>query len=359
MVVGYYSAAAAGKHLEDFERAKRGLELSYLWYDQAASGRSAETTMAAAISEFAPDLVLTYGSEPLRLVRNSSPRAHVAIMSVDLEHVPILRRVWFDLRFGAIRQKLWAMREAPRHLLLAVKTYFDVRSQYPKAAFVVNHAAHHARWHARRHGVPVLYTPNPLMEVGNQTRRASSDLPRFVLLGGIGGIATLTGLRWFADRVYPLLEPALIRGDFEVHLVGRGELGPVLERKLKHVVRRGYVERIEDVFAEATAVLVPTPITLGFRTRIVDAFRHGVTVVAHAANGVGMPELHHRENALVAKSPQAFAAAVHSLAEDASLGRHLGEVAVTQFREGMSSALVAKRILEFAERHQHQGRSGR
>ncbi len=118
---------------------------------------------------------------------------------------------------------------------------------------------------------------------------------------------------------------------------------------MSRLVRRGYVEDLTNEFAASTALLVPTPITLGFRTRIVDAFRHGVTVVAHAANGLGMAELAHERNALVTSTPEDFAAAVVGLARAPDEAERLGAAAFADFNAALSGVLVAKRLLEFAQ----------
>lgn len=340
--LGYFAANLPSPQADNF-RFSNETEVSF---------RSSETldarALAAFIADFQADVVLAYGPEPLRLVRDAGFRGPTGVMSIDLEFIPVVQRLLYNLRFGQPKQKLKSLLLSPKIAVKFAGLYREVVRTYPLADFVINHAEHHAKWHAAKHGRPVLYTPNPLAPVyDNAPTRSPASPPRFALVGGIGGIATLTGLTWFAQNVYPLLEPVLAAGELEIHLIGRGSLDPVVDRITPRLIRRGFVADLTDEFTTMTAMLVPTPITLGFRTRIVDSFRHGVTVVAHEANRVGFPELSHGVNALIAASPEAFAAGVRHLAANPATAERLGRTAFEQFGSTFSAAHSAAKILSF------------
>lgn len=352
--VGFYVAEAPGRHKADFEFARDHFTRlgGRFWLDQPGPLVSAASVMAFtdALDSFQPDLVLTYGLEPLRLVRATRFEGVVGLMSIDLEHRGGLHRHLYNLRFGRPKQQLKSLLQTPIVLTTAAWYLHEVRRDYPKADFLVNHAANHAEWHRARHGRPVLYVPNPLSALVDEPPTSlSSQPPRFALIGGIGGIATLTGLAWFAKKVYPTVEPAIRAREIEIHLIGRGAMEPSIERSMPLVVKRGYVEDLTAEMRLETAVLVPTPIELGFRTRILDAFRHGVAVVAHKANTMGMPELEHERNALVAADPAAFARAILHLAHKPDEAARLGRAAFLQFQRELNATVVARRIVRFAE----------
>lgn len=340
-------------HAEEFAIARAALAPTgvELWLGQPGPQVSPRSTQALAESlrAFRPDVVMAYGLEALRLVRATGFNGLVGVMSIDLEHVGGLHRYVYNLRFGRTKQQIKSFLQTPLVLWLAARYWWEVRRDYPTADFIVNHAANHARWHRRHHRRPTCYTPNPVAAVGNETFSAvlKAAPPRFILVGGIGGIATLTGLAWFATKVYPRIEPAIVAGKLEVHLIGRGELEPSLKNRMPRVVRRGYVEDLTEEMRLATAVLVPTPIELGFRTRILDAFRHGVTVIAHRANASGMPELAHDQNALVAADAECFAAAILQLAGSPEHADRLGRQALEDFANDLNAAVSARRILQF------------
>jgi glycosyltransferase involved in cell wall biosynthesis len=353
--IGFYVGAPTGRHAAEFEAARYAFDPAgdRFWLDQPGPAVSSESVSALGrvLQSFLPDLVLAYGLDALKLIREANFCGPIGIMSIDLEYLPALYRHVYNIRFGRPKQKLKSLLLTPRVLLTALQTWYEVLYKYPSADFVISHAANHANWHRRQHYRPTIYTPNPLSALFDTqpTFAAIGKSPRFILVGGIGGIATLTGLAWFARKVYPLLEPAIIASDIEVHLIGRGELEPSLDKCMPHLVKRGYVDDLTDEMRHITAVLIPTPIALGFRTRIVDAFRHGVTVIAHEANAAGMPELMHGHNALVAADPEAFAQAILQLARTPEDAARLGHAAFEQFRGELNSTVIANRILKFVQ----------
>jgi glycosyltransferase involved in cell wall biosynthesis len=101
---------------------------------------------------------------------------------------------------------------------------------------------------------------------------------------------------------------------------------------------------------KATALLVPTPITIGFRTRILEAFRHGVAVIAHEANAVGMPELKHEHNALVSKKGKDFAGAILRLTNKPIDAITIGNNGFSDFSRQLNSDFVGSKILEFLDK---------
>lgn len=353
--IGFYVGASTGRHAAEFESARNTFDPAgdRFWLDQPGPTVSSESvsSLDRVLQSFLPDLVLVYGLDALKLLRETNFDRPIGIMSIDLEYLPDLYRHAYNLRFGRPKQKLKSFLITPKVLFTALRIRHEVLRDYPSADFVINHAANHASWHRRHHHRPTIYTPNPLSALFDAQPPfvANGKPPRFILVGGIGGISTLTGLAWFARKVYPLLEPAIMAGDIEVHLIGRGELEPSLDKSMPHLVKRGYVDDLTDEMRRVTAVLVPTPIALGFRTRIVDAFRHGVTVVAHEANAAGMPELIHDRNALVASDPETFSQAILQLARAPEEAVRLGRAAFEHFQNELNSTAIAKRILKFVQ----------
>src|SRR5262249_40476629 len=144
--------------------------------------------------------------------------------------------------------------------------------------------------------------PDPFAEGGNIGERALPGPPRILLLGHLKGIATLEGLDLFATGVLPRLEQRLGAGGFEAPLVGGHETPAALPaaRARPSVTFHGHAENAGDEFQAATALVVPTPIGLGTRVRILTAFSYGCPVVAHESNALGIPELADGYNVLLA-----------------------------------------------------------
>jgi glycosyltransferase involved in cell wall biosynthesis len=66
-----------------------------------------------------------------------------------------------------------------------------------------------------------------------------------------------------------------------------------------NIILRGQVTPADKEFLSADVLLVPTPIDLGIRVRIITAFSFGSLIVAHSANQKGIPELKHKYNGLI------------------------------------------------------------
>jgi glycosyltransferase involved in cell wall biosynthesis len=325
-----------------------------LWYFNRGSILEGEQEISRIVEEYKPDVVLCYGTEAFKLSSLLPDSVKRAIMLIDLDHLPDLYRAFTIIRFGGWRTRLLFILRSLRRIL---KTSWRIREemldQLRKADFLIDHAANHASWLQNKLRKPCLYVPNPVFPLMNHPPdEIELPLPpRFILLGGLGGIATLSGLYFFADAVLPHLRHAISKGVVELHLIGRGDLESKLVKKFKMagIIQRGFVEDVDEEFCSAWALLVPTPIRLGFRTRILDAFRHRLCVVAHEANAAGFPELQHRKNCLLAGNGYEFASRILEVATDGALRRRLSEQAYLDFQTNLSAHVVCRKIITFMQ----------
>jgi glycosyltransferase involved in cell wall biosynthesis len=224
---------------------------------------------------------------------------------------------------------------------------------------VFDHASHHCQW-LRDHGVtqakylpvPVLDHPGADWYSSRQAARLSKNVPKISLIGNVSGIATLPGLYILASGVLPRLEEKCGTNGFEVHILGSGRLPPDLLRALnkRYVKLRGYVEDIHAEFRSSDILLVPTPIELGFRTRIAEGFSFGCCVVAHRANARGMPELRDRENVLLADTGEQLADAVLRCLDSPELRERLGAQARATFEQQLDGRIVCDQMVNELER---------
>src|SRR5207253_1378397 len=112
----------------------------------------------------------------------------------------------------------------------------------------------------------------------------------------------------------------------------------------------GHVEDIAGELRTATAMLVPNSIALGIRVRIITAFSHGVCVVSHRANTLGIPELHHEQNALIAASPEGLARETLRAMRDSDVRVRLGDGARATYEEAFHPRVSVGQIAETLER---------
>ena len=192
---------------------------------------------------------------------------------------------------------------------------------YTSVAFF---AAHHAQW-ARRHGIPATYLRTPIPDPQPAPRVfAHRANPNLLLLGHHDGIATKTGLAWFTSQVLPALDRQT--RPYTIHVVGRrAPLPAAIHRALErpNVMWHGHLSPVDTAFTSADALVVPTPIPLGIRIRILTAWSFGCPVITHAANTQGIPELQHGVNALVSQRGEDMAEHLKCLWETPALQAQL------------------------------------
>lgn len=206
-----------------------------------------------------------------------------------------------------------------------------------------------AAHHAARLGVEYLRTPVP-DDAGPgwreaRERRREKRRPTILLLGHLAGAVTIDGLRVFA-RALPALERELGPDGFEVRVVGGHEPPAELEETFARpsVVRVGHVEDPREELEAADVLLVPTSIPLGIRVRVVTGWSFGTCVVSHSANALGIPELAHERNGLLAEGPAQLAEQTLRAVRDLELRRRLEAGGRETYERDFIPAVAAGRI---------------
>lgn len=203
--------------------------------------------------------------------------------------------------------------------LLAVKTVLGVhvakiveKLAVWRASGVGMFSPHHASEMSKQLDCPVRFIHTPWVQDTERSATVAQDQTVFTLglMGQLGGTATRAGLRFFAREILPGLQDSLDRGQLKIRVSGASAPGEAIEvwRDLWDAgavyVGHRYPPSIE--FQEMDALVVPTDTPLGNRLRILDAWAHGVPVLAHVANRSGIPELSHTENCLLWETEAEF-----------------------------------------------------
>ena len=245
-----------------------------------------------------PDVWYAYSMAAFqRIVAKPEPKA---LALVDLEHLlRVYTRQYYHPDIPISYPDLVGMHNVVQH------TKDRLKGLMIQADLIIEHAAHHSEW-LNTQGIESIYVPMPIVDPGVPLMILPHDnVPmRILMVGHVHGIATLSGLYYLEQEILPLMETCMRPEEWQIQICGGDELNERLARRFKlyhpNVILRGYVTNISAEFYKADLLLVPTPIELGMRTRIADAFAHGCLVVAHTANNHGMPEMVHGVNALVA-----------------------------------------------------------
>ena len=293
------------------------------------------------------DVWYCYTVGALSYVKDRNEPKVCALVDLD-HHVEIYRRQYF------FRQQPMTYAEIGHRHNMAMGKKLATLDALRQCVLVIEHAKHHSDW-LNEQGIKSHYVPMPIVDpgqTGNFSTFSSSGF-RILMVGHLMGIATLSGLFYLEEHILPILESQLKPGTFTIHVCGTDDLLKSLKLRFNQyhpeVIFRGYVDDISAEFHSSDIVLVPTPIDLGLRTRIVDAFAHGCLVVAHEANGAGMPEMVHGDNAIVGKDAQqlvdGISAAMHAtLAEKMVVRQRARQTFVEHFEAKVSIGPVVKMI---------------
>jgi glycosyltransferase involved in cell wall biosynthesis len=309
---------------------------------------------AAVVSE-KPDWIMTVWSEPLTALFADAPARKFAYYgNPDPKNLRARTRLAEgENRSGMQKLRHWLAAREMEAAHLATMRSWDV---------VGNVAALDADYYRHRGHPRALYIQNvwidrfgwPAVErrrrMADAARGADAPVQIVANLGRLSGTANTYGLIYLGDEVLPELRRAFGSRPFELHVYGSGE-PHVLARaavKQKGIVLRGFVDDIDGEMMEKPVFLCvnnATDYNVG-HTRYLHAFTLGCCVVGSSRTGLAMPEIRHRENALLGESAREIAECVLEAANDAGLRWRLGEAGYRTFESKFSAPVVTRRIVE-------------
>jgi len=298
-----------------------------------------------------PDALLIYHWEGLAASYKINTIPKVGLVG-DPVYLPYLYRKEFDRVFS--KDNFWQRLQ---------RFYVDKKVRYQKlfikellsdcnisGAF----AAHHAEMF-REMGITCNYFRTPVSDpfINGARKIIISNKIKILLLGHLKGIATLSGINLFAEEIFPNLLKELCDEEFEIHIVGDffDYLPDKLKEKLAHpcIKIRGHINPVDNEFLSSHLLLVPTPIELGVRVRIITAFSFGVPVVAHTANKKGIPEMEHNYNALLSGSGNGIVKEMIRLIKDKNLQLFLSNNGRKTYEKYFSLDTAGKEIIKVVE----------
>ena len=185
---------------------------------------------------------------------------------------------------------------------------------------------------------PVVHVPPPGPPVGVTGPRLAGA-PACVWLGSAGWAPNEDGVRWLRTDVWP----AIVRAVPEAHLHVFGGSPAWSGSAAVTVHPRPAVATV--AFADEAVLLLPLRVPAGLRMRILDAWAHGVPVVASPAALHGLGATPGRE-VLDANSPAAFAAAVLAIRDQPGLRESLVGAGRTRLAAAHDPAASAASLLQ-------------
>jgi len=149
------------------------------------------------------------------------------------------------------------------------------------------------------------------------------DPDEILTLGSLNYAPNAEGIRWFAERVFPLVRRQ--RPTARLKVIGKNppaDLVRMARRSQGAIQVLGYVEDLEPHFRSASVFVVPVLSGSGMRVRILEALARGVPMVTTPVGLEGV-DAEDGEEVLVADGEEDFASAVVRLAGDTDLQQRL------------------------------------
>jgi glycosyltransferase involved in cell wall biosynthesis len=171
------------------------------------------------------------------------------------------------------------------------------------------------------------------------------------MIGHLRGIGTLAGLHLFVPSILPRLTEALGPDGFEVHIVGGHDPPPAFATGLRHpaVRLRGQIADPADEFFAADVLLAPNPTATGASARILSGLTFGNCIVAHTDSLIGIPELVHGENCLLADDGSGLADETLRALADPLLREQLGEAGRALYERAFGPEAAARPLVRKVE----------
>jgi glycosyltransferase involved in cell wall biosynthesis len=193
-----------------------------------------------------------------------------------------------------------------------------------------------------RLGLDVTHIPNAV-DVPALRPRARSTPISLVFVGNLTYPPNVEAALTLVFDVLPALErPARVTlaGPDDGHLASVA--GPRVEVA-------GFVPDLAEVYASADIAVVPLQTGAGTRIKILEAFAHGVPVVASTVAAAGI-DCRDGEHLLIVDGPRATAAAIDRLVSDEALAERLADAAYTLVRDRYSTGAVIPAIRDLFSR---------
>lgn len=193
-----------------------------------------------------------------------------------------------------------------------------------------------------RHGVTVEHIPNAV-ELPYQRDRPRHPDANLLFVGNLTYPPNIEAARVLVEEVAPLLAHRA-----RVTLVGRPD-ARVRRLAGPETDVAGFVTDVTPLYGSADVVVVPMRAGAGTRIKLLEAFAHGVPVVASPQAAAGLDVVDGR-HLLLADGPQPTADAVEAVLSDASLADELAARAGRLVRERYCTDAVIPTIRDFLAR---------
>ena len=261
--------------------------------------------------------------------------------------LPQNRRSPSRLLWDSLRERMWLASFKRAHLNLM--RGLDV---------IANVTACNADYYTAEGHKRSIYVGNVWPDPAAETPPAGDPIPSHHLssrpikiighVGKLGQTGSTYGLRFLLAELLPELDRAMDGLDYEVHIIGGGQIVPALRPMLSQprLLLRGFVEDLDGEFRSSDVFLLLNNAGSyqAAYTRHVVAWAQGLCLIVHENSCRAIPEIRHMENALVGSTPADIARMVRLAATDPELNLRLRKGGRATYEQFFTPAAVAQAL---------------
>jgi glycosyltransferase involved in cell wall biosynthesis len=168
-------------------------------------------------------------------------------------------------------------------------------------------------------------------------------------LGSMDWMPNLEGVRWFLDKVWPLVHERMPQLTF--YLAGRKMPEELLNLSLEGVRVVGEVPDAMAFMASKQINVVPLLSGSGIRVKIIEAMSAGKVVITTSIGAEGI-NFTNGKDLLIADTPQQFVDQLQRCVENPQFCREVGQNALGLIQQQYDNQTLTQRLLQFYQKVQ-------
>ena len=159
------------------------------------------------------------------------------------------------------------------------------------------------------------------------------DCHKIVFIGNMRSLQNQDAVTHFAEEILPKIKKEMPETVF--HVVG-GDVPEKLERRLREVDFRGYIDNLGEEISSACLTVAPMTIATGIQNKVLVSMANGVPVVISPRVAKGMPDFIDGTHGLLGETDEKFAENCLRLMKDGDLRQKIGQNAYDLMKENYS-----------------------
>lgn len=195
--------------------------------------------------------------------------------------------------------------------------------------------------------IDVKVVPNGVAMPSNiPVRRPAKQPPRLLFIGGLDWYPNADAVHFLLDSIWPIIKARI--PDVQIDIIGKNPSARMRDHASRdpNIRVHGFVDDISRYYAEATVYVCPIRDGGGTKLKVIDALAHRVPLVGWPAACEGL-SLRHGTDALIADTPEAFAAATFQIVESPDLGDRLGDAGYESVRNRFDFSRIGESLATY------------